>query len=857
MRISEPCNCLRRLLPGINGRRLFNARRAGVTLTELMVAVSVLTIGVLGGMGSFKYINKAITQSRLKTIASNLAQEQMEVLRNKSYFQLLVTTATADSVGYSPNFVYDTASYPPQTITLWGFPALTRAVNVDYVSVSGSEATALPYTTNDPGMKKITVYVMWTMDGVPKKVQLDSYYENPSAAALSAGFTGTVTNIDGGAVIKNALVQVMGAPKWRAQSDSSGKYSFQVVPGTYTLVCSTEGYFSKNSNTISVSAGPYATQNFALTKVAKGSVSGMAYLRDHLVISQVVGSSITDSAIGLINQEWVEVYNPTTWTWTMATGLNAGRVGVAYKILNHSGQLIDFDYHALTVDSQHYYLFANTATITAGGTARAADAVYKNTTANYPNVIKIDADSGNDAAELTLVDLSLMQPIDKVAWKTGGNSFGGEGDPIEQSIGLQLNEQFVRKSQAGSLSSGVGRAYDTNNNNNDFSVISPIAYPPKNSTDHENAVSGTPAAGAVVTVGDGLSSSALVSATGYFLLTDIATSTVQGSTNTWTVTVASYTVLGSSAGVTVAADQNKDLGTILFSTRCAGGIATGYVFGSGPDYYKRLGSPSIKVGAGGVTTNTDGQGFYMLFLSTGTVTITANYGSSNGNYQTSDVDVTLEQGSVVQVPDFHIAQGGYITGYVTSGTGALPNIVVRASNGGPVFEDTSDSTGHFYIYATTGSVAYTVSPVLDPLQSYTSLPATPLTTNVAIAGSTVFAGTITVVGAMGTIAGTVTNGGTAITTGVLIVASTATITDPLAPVVAAVSASQSILYSISSQADGTYSLDVRSSTTTTYNMRAFYPAVDAVSGAVTYTSKTYSSVPVGAGAITQRNFSWP
>ncbi len=94
----------------------------GVTLVELMVAVVILTVGVIGAMASFQYIAKAISQSRLKTIATNLAQEKMEYLKNKPYFQLLTTTHTAISAGYSPNFVYDDSSYLPEVITLWGVP---------------------------------------------------------------------------------------------------------------------------------------------------------------------------------------------------------------------------------------------------------------------------------------------------------------------------------------------------------------------------------------------------------------------------------------------------------------------------------------------------------------------------------------------------------------------------------------------------------------------------------------------------------------------------------------------------------------------------------------------------------------
>ncbi|MDP2866019.1 MAG: hypothetical protein Q8O90_07240 [Elusimicrobiota bacterium] len=848
-------------------RKIFGVpvgRRAGVTLTELMIAVSVLTIGVIGSMGAFKYINRAMLQSRIKTIATNLAQEKMEVLRNKPYFQLLVTTATAVSTGYSPNFTYDTENYPPQTITLWGMPALTRAVNVDYVSLSGSVATALPYTSTDTGMKRVTVIVMWTdSSGTRRKVRLDSYYENPTAAVLSAGFTGTVSNASGGAAVGNALVQVQGAPKWRGYSDPiTGVYRFQVAPGTYTLVCSTQGYFPVTSSTLYVAAGAYTTQNFPLNKIATGTISGMAYIRDHLVISQVVGSSVNSSGQ---YQEWVEVFNPTTWTWIMATGLGTGVNELVHFGYDESGAaeiIPDIDYKTVSLTPNSYFLFANTGTITAAGVTRTADAVYDKDTnwANIDDLIK----TGNPSTAgcVILGSEAASQEFDKVGWNATNNGLNGvaesfEGEAIAQSIGFQEGEEYTRRTASGGITPGQGRCYDTQDNDDDFVDTNPISNQPRNSSDTDVCGTGTPAEGGVVDANDGLSSSALVSSTGYFLLTSVATSAVLNANSTWEVMVTSYTIINSSAGLTITAGQNKDVGTIVLSTAIPGGIASGYVYGSGPDQNRRLGNPTIKVGSGGTNAYTNSQGYYRLFLGTGTVVVTANVGLENGSYQSADVEVTIVEGAITNVPDFHLAQGGTIKGYVTSGTGALPNIIVQATNGGPVYEDTSDSTGNYYISAATSAVAYTVTPVLDALQSYTSLPTSPLTAALTTPGSTVFSGTITVVGAMGTIAGTVVASTASITTGVLVVASTVAVTNPLPTFTAASLASQAVYYSAASQADGSYSLDVRSSTSTPYYLRAFYPIVYAVSGAVSYTSRDFSSVWVSsAGTTTTRNFVW-
>ncbi len=855
--------------PGTAALSLSRARRrAGVTLTELMIAVSVLSIGVIGSMGAFKYINRAMTQSRIKTIATNLAQEKMEVLRNKPYFQLLVTTASAMSSGYSPNFSYDTDNYPPETITLWGMPALTRVVNVDYISLSGSVATALSYTANDPGMKRITVSVMWTDQGYKKKVQISSYYENPTAAVLSAGFTGFVTNASGGAAVANALVQVQGSPKWRGYSDSTGEYRFQVAPGTYTLVCSTAGYFPASASNISVVAGAYVSQSFPLNKIATGTVSGMAYTRDHLVVSQIVGSSINVQGE---YQEWVEVFNPTTWTWTMATGLGTGGDTGSNQIFifmfrEEGGVDIfpKFNYKTVSLSTNTYFLFANTGTITASGLTRTADAVYGNDWdfSDMDDIIQ----TGNPSAagNLLMGDITQMKEYDVVGWDATSNGNAAkrysskyEGTAIVQGVGLQVGEAYTRGSNASGPVSGQGRCYDTANNENDFfDTQNPFSYAPYNSSVKETCLTGTPAEGAIVDVNDGLSASAIVSATGYFFITNVATSMVQNVSTTWEVIATSYTILNSSAGITIVSGQNKDVGTIVLSTALAGGIASGYVYGSGPDQNRRL--SSIKVGSGGATVYTNTQGYYRLFLSTGYATVTANVGLVSSSYQSADVDVTITDGAVTEVPDFHLAQGGTIKGYVTAGTGALPNIVVQATNGGPVYEDTSDSTGNYYISAATSSVAYTVTPVLDASQSYTALPASTIT--LTTPGSTVFTGTITVIGALGTIAGTVSTSTatrTAITTGVLVVASTIAVATPLPTFTAASLTSEAVYYSASSQADGTYTLDVRSSTSTPYNVRAFYPIVDAVSGAVSYTSRTSTGVWVSsAGVTTTRHFLW-
>lgn len=846
----ERDNCLR------------GARRSGVTLAELMVALAVLTIGVLSSMGSFKYINKAITLSRTKTIAANLAQEKMGVLKNKSYHQLLVTTHTNTSSGYPANFEYDMGYYPPQTITLWGYPEMTRVVNVDYVTLSGSVATRVSPSASDPGMKRISVYVMWTdSNGDKRKVQLDSYYENPNVATRNSGFRGTVRS--GGSPVGNALVQVMEAPRWSAYTDASGNYSFQVVPGTYSLVCSTQMYYSTASPTVSVLAGETKPVDFNLVRIPTGTITGTAYLRDHMVIYMVVPSSrmVNDDEV-----EFVSLYNPTTYQITMWTGsdnnIRLGYYGESGAAQDHYEFWLN--YRSTFVPSGYHFLIASTGTFQYHGYNVTADAVYS--AANSPECTTVGNGQLNcirrdRAGAVTLKNLAY-QFIDKLGWC---RTSAGKNAPIYEGAqqcwdpdGPVEDGQFFRFTSPWSGSALTGSAYDTNNNNANFFYFDWGLFPAMNlATGYKAPVTGTPAAGAIVVAGDGLSSPVRADSNGEFTITNVATSAVQNVSNTVSVTIATGTLMTSVSGLTIPGNANRDLGNVHVASANPGGLVTGYVYGDGPDYNKPLGNPTIKVASPGVNpVNTDAQGFYLIFVPTGTVVLYANYGNANGSYEVEEVTLTVPEGGIVQAPTVHLAQAGRITGYVTSGTGALPNIVVQASNGLVSYEDTTDSAGGFYIYAATSFVAYTVAPVLDPMQSYTSAPATPLTCSMASPGSTVFAGTITVVGAMGTIEGTVRDSSAAITTGVLVVASTATVTDPPATITASVAPARAIYYSVSSQADGTYSLEVRSSTTTPYNMRVYYPVVDTTSGAVTYTSKTSSGIYVNAGGTVTRNFAW-
>jgi len=152
------------------------------------------------------------------------------------------------------------------------------------------------------------------------------------------------------------------------------------------------------------------------------------------------------------------------------------------------------------------------------------------------------------------------------------------------------------------------------------------------------------------------------------------------------------------------------------------------------------------------------------------------------------------------------------------------------------------------INLTTGT--YTIQPALD-----TKEVAAPTSNSVVVtAGFTTSAGTFTVVGALGSVSGRVTLSGNPIQSGVLVVISTTVISVP-PPALSSASLTTSAYYANSSKEDGTYSVDVRSSTSTVYNAAAFYVYLNNQTPVIS--SRTLSGITVtGGNATTGQNFAW-
>lgn len=847
----------------------------GVTLTELMVTVAIISIGVVGAMGAFQYITRSIRLSRIGTIATNLGQEKIESLKNLSYSMLLVTTSTIIDSNFSPPITYDSGNYPPETLSLWGGTSFTRAVYVAYADAAGGSISTVPYTSNDPGLKLITVHTLWNQDGAWKKLSMTNLLENPNVAALDATIQGTVTKTDGGA-LPGALVTVVGSPQWQGNTDASGFYSFNVAHGSYTVNASSDGYRPQTSSQLSIAAAATVTQDFSLQAIGTGTISSSSvYFNASILVTQVVSSTETKIGDGSSpSVEYIELFNPTT------ASINIGSGAAAVTKINYKGQSaadnvtdVPLTYVSTYVAPGRFYLIASATSFVTWGSWVTADAYYAS------DIIK------KNKAGAIQVTSSIGTILDGVGWSKDQPDFAGdptgnapwsEGTAVFMQGGLREGNQIVRMSSACALNTSYGRAYDGNNNATDFFYSTSAAasdyfnYAPYNTSTSRSNISGVPAVGGYAAANDGQSSAANL-ATGYntmsepnaqscpyasFSIPKVATGTwtVQVSTGQYSQTISNVVVAqGATTFVLNAATTPPDP-TGLFYAPIASATTNGYVYGTVTSGTGGALS-GITVSAGGQSSPTNSSGVYFLATSTGTVTATANPNQQNPAYISQAASVVLQTGIAIE-QNFVLSAGGVIRGYVTTGLSPLAGTVITATNntGGAYGSAATDSTGNFYIRnLATGT--YSVAPSLDSGQaaSPTSFPTVALPS-----GGSVFAGTFTVTGAFATIKGNVTNAGSAITTGILLIASSGTINSPPNAVDASVSASGQLYYTGTSQTDGTYSLLVRGSTNYTYSVRAFYPVVNINTGAASYTSKTRSGLSVAPGAtLSAQDFTWP
>lgn len=838
------------------------ASRAGITLMELIVATALIGIGFLVSVAAYKGITKSVQYSKARTLASNIAQEKMQIIMQKSYYEVVVTTGTSINTTVTPNLPYDTGYFPPETIIEGGIQ-FTRITYIEVVQDNSGTLQVLPPYTPDTGMRQITVSAIWaTESSGNRSLSIKSVLNNPNTVMANSIFKGVVRNAVTLAGISGALVNAAENIGWRDTADSVGNFGISLAPGSFNFLASAAGYFPAIVNA-SIAPNATVTTNFNLVPMSSGTVTGSAWMNGHVVVSGVVAS--TGPAGGV---EYIELYNPSNIPQDMGSAGVARTNLYVFDYLNATlptsgGVPVALTYVSTYVPSNRYYLIANTTTVTVAGVTRQADAYY--TSVAYPTHLIPQ----NEAGGLGITTLAGTA-IDSISWSKTSTSHTCPTTPRETTCistnnGLQIGETFVRHTDTTTvIASGYGKAYDSDRNSVDFNYQSITSAVGNVAAGAFVPLTGTPAAGAIISVTDGLSIPSTATLTGsppYALFT-----VPRVATGTWIVFVdsgsfsAEISTVAVTANSTVRIPNATTVPTWLvaggYDTIMTSGTATGMISGKVTDALNVVIAGGIPVTANNTITTTGSNGNYFLRLPLGVYDLTANpvnNVASNLTYASqTQPNVTVALGDVTQNINFYLPRGGRISGWISrDGLNPLPGITVVAldSNGGARDTQVSANNGQFtLINLTTGT--YTVKPILDPKEA-----SSPTTSTVTVtAGNTVWSSTFTVSGAMGYVTGTVKLSGQIIKTGVLVVVSTAAIATPL-PALSTSTLTSTVYYTDTSNESGVYRVDVRGSTSTVYNVAAFFPTLNNQTPSIS--TGVVTNVSIISGQTTSGvNFSW-
>lgn len=129
------------------------ASKPGFTFLELLIALSLFSIGMISVLQVFPVNRRLLAQTAFTSQATFLAQEKMEVLRSTPYDDLIVgaVAEVVDEGGTSPLSIFTVSS------------------QVNYLDANYAVSMV------DAGLKRIVVTVTWTEHAVSRQYQMSTY----------------------------------------------------------------------------------------------------------------------------------------------------------------------------------------------------------------------------------------------------------------------------------------------------------------------------------------------------------------------------------------------------------------------------------------------------------------------------------------------------------------------------------------------------------------------------------------------------------------------------------------------------------------------------------------------------------
>jgi prepilin-type N-terminal cleavage/methylation domain-containing protein len=230
-------------------RALFCHQRAGFTLIEMVVAVAVFAVLLVGVVGLISMMGRSVKASREQTVLASLAANYLEVVRNLPYSQ--VGTVSGNPTGSLP----DQANAINATIENTGYSIYYEVTYIDDPA-DGTIAAGTDSSAND--YKQIKMYIRNNATTVVRSFSTNVTPKGLEGTVNAGALSIKVFDAQGQPVpnASVAITNTSGTLSLNRSTDSSGNWIEVGLPAgvnKYHVVVTKSGYSSDQTYPITVS----------------------------------------------------------------------------------------------------------------------------------------------------------------------------------------------------------------------------------------------------------------------------------------------------------------------------------------------------------------------------------------------------------------------------------------------------------------------------------------------------------------------------------------------------------------------------------------------------------------------------
>jgi len=267
----------------------------GLTFIELLVSSFYVAMFVMAFSQLIGKVYYGIHSMQLKTISINIAEENIEIMKQYGFSALSVTPdsclpdpLTKLDPGQCSGNPWETTYVPYSGRNFNVYKIVQYAQEDSFGNIKEYKESELP-NSNDTDMKMVKIIVTYEDADVPKRTQFTTLVTNKEVPMAGSIITGRIyKHATGGpseppGQASNSTIYVVGHPEYTSRIiDDAGNYKIEnVMPGSYILYANGIGfettYYASNPLNVTDVAKTYSGIDFLCPKITTAVLQGKVY----------------------------------------------------------------------------------------------------------------------------------------------------------------------------------------------------------------------------------------------------------------------------------------------------------------------------------------------------------------------------------------------------------------------------------------------------------------------------------------------------------------------------------------------------------------------------------------------------